>query len=69
MEEQTVRGYPLPHKDNIASQDVMRIREALEKIDQGLSETSQGESELQKKLEKHLFEQQIGLWEDPYGTH
>lgn len=31
--DNTARGYPLPHPDNIASSDVLRIRSAMESVD------------------------------------
>jgi hypothetical protein len=67
METETIRGFPLPHKDNIASSDVMRIRESLEKIDEDLSEQENDHEILKRKFDKHNFEQFLNLWSTPYG--
>lgn len=36
--DKTRRGYPLPHPENIAAQDVVRIRTTIEKIDEDITE-------------------------------
>lgn len=66
MKSETPRNYPLPHKESIASQDVMRIRESLEKIDADITENEQNQIDLQKQFKKHLFEMFIDLWRSPY---
>lgn len=66
METETPRHYPLPHPENIASQDVMRIRESIEKIDADITENERNQKALQKQLKQHLFEQLIDLWRSPY---
>ena len=68
MNTETPRHYPLPHKDNIASQDVMRIREALEKIDADMTHQERNEVETDALLKKHLFETQLALWRSPYES-
>lgn len=68
MEEKTPHGYPLPHKDNIASEDAMRIREAIEKIDEDIQKSEEKESDMKQKLTTHIFEEKIGLWRSPYES-
>ncbi|WP_250295908.1 hypothetical protein [Wolbachia endosymbiont of Oedothorax gibbosus] len=51
--DQTKRGYPLPHPGNIAVEDVVRIRRAIEKIDEDMSER---EDELKNNFERFRFE-------------
>ena len=64
MEDKTPNGYPLPHRDNIASEDVMRIREAIEQIDADLRQGDGATAQTQRQLDRHLFEQRIKLWRD-----
>ncbi len=58
--DQTKRGYPLPHPENIAAQDVVRIRRAIEKIDEDMSER---EDELKNNFERFRFETFLNFWE------
>ncbi len=58
--DQTKRGYPLPHPENIAAQDVVRIRGAIEKIDEDMSER---EDELKNNFERFRFETFLNFWE------
>ncbi len=37
-DDKTSRGYSLPHPENIAVQDVVRIRTTIEKIDEDITE-------------------------------
>lgn len=62
--DETQRHYPLPHKDNIASEDVMRIRKAIEKIDEDMTQSEQAEQQSDETIRKHIFEQTIELWRD-----
>ncbi len=57
--DQTKRGYPLPHPENIAVEDVVRIRRAIEKIDEDMSER---ENELKSNFERFRFEDFLNLW-------
>ena len=57
MNDTTPRGLKLPHKDNIASQDVMRIRESLENIDEDLSEQEENHEKLEQRFARHRLEQ------------
>ncbi|WP_341823158.1 hypothetical protein [Wolbachia endosymbiont (group A) of Clivina fossor] len=58
--DQTKRGYPLPHPENIAVQDVVRIRRAIEKIDEDITER---EDELKNNFERFRFETFLNFWE------
>ncbi|MBV2145405.1 MULTISPECIES: hypothetical protein [unclassified Wolbachia] len=58
--EETKRGYPLPHPENIAVEDVVRIRRAIEKIDEDMSER---EDELKNNFERFRFETFLNFWE------
>ncbi|WP_264338617.1 hypothetical protein [Wolbachia endosymbiont (group A) of Cheilosia soror] len=57
--DQTKRGYPLPHPENIAAQDVVRIRRAIEKIDEDMSER---DNNLKKAFERLNFETFLNFW-------
>lgn len=50
--QETSRGYELPHPENIASQDVVRIRNALTSIDSDVNEVWDEQS--QQKLESTI---------------
>lgn len=69
METETPRHYPLPHKDNSASQDVMRIREAIQRIDTDTTSGEEKHAALQSRLDQHLFETRIDLWRSPYESY
>ncbi len=58
--EETKRGYPLPHPENIAVEDVVRIRRAIEKIDEDMNER---EDELKNNFERFRFETFLNFWE------
>ncbi|WP_264707913.1 hypothetical protein [Wolbachia endosymbiont (group B) of Agriphila straminella] len=57
--DQTKRGYPLPHPENIAVEDVVRIRRAIEKIDEDMSER---EDELKNNFKRFRFETFLNFW-------
>ncbi|WP_353277736.1 hypothetical protein [Wolbachia endosymbiont (group A) of Agelastica alni] len=59
-DDKTSRGYPLPHPENIAVEDVVRIRRAIEKIDEDMSER---EDELKNNFERFRFETFLNFWE------
>lgn len=69
METETPRHYPLPHKDNVASQDVMRIRDAIQRIDTDITASEEKHAALQSQLKQHLFETRIDLWRSPYESY
>ncbi|WP_353282449.1 hypothetical protein [Wolbachia endosymbiont (group A) of Myopa testacea] len=58
--EETKRGYPLPHPENIAVEDVVRIRRAIERIDEDMSER---DNNLKKAFERLNFETFLNFWE------
>ncbi|WP_341814800.1 MULTISPECIES: hypothetical protein [unclassified Wolbachia] len=58
-DDETKRGYPLPHPENIAAQDVVRIRRAIEKIDEDMSER---DNNLKKAFERLNFETFLNFW-------
>ncbi|WP_341815978.1 hypothetical protein [Wolbachia endosymbiont (group B) of Idaea biselata] len=60
---QTKRGYPLPHPENIAVEDVVRIRKAIEKIDEDMSEKENKHNQLKNKFERFRFETFLNFWE------
>ncbi|QGT16078.1 hypothetical protein E0495_02050 [Wolbachia pipientis] len=57
--DETRRGYPLPHPENIAVEDVVRIRKAIEKIDEDMSER---ENELKSNFKRFRFETFLNFW-------
>lgn len=60
--DQTKRGYPLPHPENIAAQDVVRIRRAIEKIDEDMSERESEHNNLKGNFERFSFETFLNFW-------
>ncbi len=50
--DQSPRGYELPHPDNVASSDVVRIRNALVSIDDDIEEV--WDFEARQKLENTI---------------
>lgn len=60
--DQTNRGYPLPHPDNIAVQDVVRIRNTIEKVDKDVSERESEHNNLKKAFERLNFEIFLNFW-------
>ncbi|WP_341817772.1 hypothetical protein [Wolbachia endosymbiont (group A) of Pherbina coryleti] len=60
--DQTKRGYPLPHRENIAVEDVVRIRKAIEKIDEDITEREDKHNQLKSNFERFSFESFLNLW-------
>ncbi len=60
--DQTKRGYPLPHPENIAVEDVVRIRTTIEKVDEDMSERENEHKNLKKAFERLNFETFLNLW-------
>ncbi|MBA8758086.1 hypothetical protein HCR18_03285 [Wolbachia pipientis] len=54
--DQTKREYPLPHPENIAVEDVVRIRRAIEKIDEDITEREDKHNQLKSNFERFNFE-------------
>ncbi|BET28556.1 MULTISPECIES: hypothetical protein [Wolbachia] len=61
--DQTKRGYPLPHPENIAVQDVVRIRRAIEKIDEDITEREDEHNQLKNNFKRFRFETFLNFWE------
>lgn len=62
MKCQTNRGYPLLHPENIAVQDVVRIRTSIEKIDEDITSRENEHDELKGNFERFSFETLLKLW-------
>ncbi len=60
--DKTSREYPLPHPENIAVEDVVRIRTAVEKIDEDMNERENEHKNLKKAFERLRFETSLNLW-------
>ncbi len=60
----TQRNYKLPHPDNIAAQDVVRIRETILQIDADVSAREVAYNNLKEKFAKFTFETFLDLWSD-----
>ncbi|WCR59264.1 MAG: hypothetical protein PG978_000700 [Wolbachia endosymbiont of Ctenocephalides felis wCfeF] len=60
--DETSRGYPLPHPENIAAQDVVRIRTAIEKVDEDMSKGENKHNQLKSNFERFSFETFLNLW-------
>ncbi|MBD0392066.1 hypothetical protein IC220_06525 [Wolbachia endosymbiont of Pentalonia nigronervosa] len=60
--DKTKRGYPLPHPENIAVQDVVRIRETIEKVDKDITRGENEHDELKGNFERFSFETLLKLW-------
>ncbi|MFP3025315.1 MAG: hypothetical protein ACEY3L_03345 [Wolbachia sp.] len=61
--DQTKREYPLPHPENIAVQDVVRIRRAIEKIDEDITEREDEHNQLKNNFKRFRFETFLNFWE------
>ncbi|BET30789.1 MULTISPECIES: hypothetical protein [Wolbachia] len=61
--DQTKRGYPLPHPENIAVQDVVRIRITIEKIDEDITEREDEHNQLKNNFKRFRFETFLNFWE------
>ncbi|RDD34333.1 hypothetical protein Wcon_01594 [Wolbachia endosymbiont of Cylisticus convexus] len=60
--DQTKREYLLPHPENIAVEDVVRIRRAIEKIDEDMSERENKHNQLKSNFERFNFETFLNFW-------
>ena len=63
--DQTQRQYPLPHPDNIAVEDVGRIRDSIVKIDADVSIQESEHNQLKAQFERLRLEQYLELWSTP----
>jgi hypothetical protein len=57
------KNYPLPHPQNIASQDVVRIRDAVTAIDADITSAETVCINLRAEWNQKKFEKFLGLWE------
>ncbi|MBR9984177.1 MAG: hypothetical protein KFE24_07610 [Wolbachia endosymbiont of Homalodisca vitripennis] len=62
--DKTSREYPLPHPENIAVQDVIRIRTTIEKIDEDIAKRENEHNKLKKAFDKLSFENFLNFWND-----
>ncbi len=60
--DKTERGYSLPHPNNIAAQDVVRIRETIEKVDKDITEKENEHNQLKSNFERFNFETFLNFW-------
>ncbi|MBM3350010.1 MAG: hypothetical protein KF820_01540 [Candidatus Paracaedibacteraceae bacterium] len=56
------RGYKLPHPNNIASQDVVRIRETIIAVDADVSSREAEHKKLKEAFDRFTFETFLNLW-------
>ncbi|APR98692.1 hypothetical protein [Wolbachia endosymbiont of Folsomia candida] len=60
--DKTERGYPLPHPENIAAEDVVRIRKTIEKVDEDITQRENEHIHLKKAFERLNFETFLNFW-------
>ncbi|MDG7056565.1 MAG: hypothetical protein LKM43_00185 [Wolbachia endosymbiont of Penenirmus auritus] len=60
--DETSRGYPLPHPENIAAEDVVRIRRAIEKVDEDMTNGENKHKNLKEEFERFNFETFLNFW-------
>jgi len=61
--DQSKRGYTLPHPENIAVQDVVRIRTTIEKIDEDITEREDEHNQPKNNFKRFRFETFLNFWE------
>jgi hypothetical protein len=61
--DRTERNYPLPHPQNIASQDVVRIRDAFVAVDSDITAVETFCAQLREEFDRGKFEEFLCLWE------
>lgn len=62
IDQKTSRNYPLPHPENIAKQDVVRIRESFIAIDSDINNLEKVINNIISKRKKTELEEYLGLW-------
>ncbi|WP_264688558.1 MULTISPECIES: hypothetical protein [unclassified Wolbachia] len=62
-DDKTSRGYSLPHPENIAVEDVVRIRRAIEKVDEDITEREDEHNQLKNNFKRFRFETFLNFWE------
>ena len=60
-DDRTPQGWPLPHQDNLLTDDVERIREAITAADAVTTTQRQQIEALARQAARHEFERFIGL--------
>lgn len=60
-DDRTPQGWPLPHRDNLLTDDVGRIREAIEAADAVTDSHRKKIEVLAQRADRHDFERFIGL--------
>ena len=60
--DKTSRGYSLPHPNNIAVEDVVRIRETIEKVDEDITEREAEHNQLKSNFERFNLETFLNFW-------
>jgi hypothetical protein len=63
INDRTERNYPLPHPQNIASQDVVRIRDAFVAVDADITAVEAFCAQLREGFDRGKFEEFLCLWE------
>jgi hypothetical protein len=62
IDNRTERNYPLPHPENIAYQDVQRIRDAFVAVDTDITAVEVFCVQLRGEFDRGKFEEFLGLW-------
>ena len=60
--ERTPRGYPLPHPEHLLSEDVLNLREALNRIDADMAAQEASTQQGQDQLSERLHRQQLRMF-------
>lgn len=60
--EHTPRGYPLPHPEHLLSEDVLNLREALNRIDADVTAQEASTQQGQDQLTERLHRQQLRMF-------
>ena len=61
-QERTPRGYPLPHPEHLLSEDVLKLREALTRIDADVAAQEASTQQGQDQLTERLHRQQLRVF-------
>lgn len=62
IDNKTARKYPLPHPENIAKHDVVRIRESFVAIDNDINNLEKTIYKIISDKNKTELEEYLGLW-------
>jgi hypothetical protein len=61
IDDRTIRDYPLPHPENIAKHDVVRLREAFIAVDADMNRFDAICTKLNSAFDREKFEGFIGM--------